>query len=40
VAVGRRPKLRIFGTDYATRDGTALRDYVHVVITIIKDILQ
>ena len=30
VAVGRRPELSIFGTDYATPDGTALRDYIHV----------
>lgn len=27
---GRRPPLEIYGTDYATRDGTAIRDYVHV----------
>lgn len=31
VIVGRRPKLRVFGTDYATPDGTAVRDYIHVV---------
>ncbi|HEY2395343.1 MAG TPA: UDP-glucose 4-epimerase GalE [Rudaea sp.] len=30
VAVGRRPHLRIFGTDYPTPDGTGVRDYVHV----------
>ena len=30
VAVGRRDKLRIFGDDYDTPDGTALRDYIHV----------
>jgi UDP-glucose 4-epimerase len=30
VAVGRREKLRIFGDDYDTPDGTALRDYIHV----------
>ena len=29
-AVGRRPHLHLFGTDYATPDGTCLRDYVHV----------
>lgn len=28
--LGRRPPLEIFGTDYPTRDGTAIRDYVHV----------
>jgi UDP-glucose 4-epimerase len=30
VAVGRRDKVRIFGGDYPTPDGTALRDYIHV----------
>ena len=30
VAIGRRPKLRIFGNDYDTPDGTGLRDYIHV----------
>ena len=30
VAVGRRDKLRVFGDDYPTPDGTALRDYIHV----------
>jgi UDP-glucose 4-epimerase len=29
-AVGRRPHLELFGTDYPTPDGTCLRDYVHV----------
>jgi len=29
-AVGRRPRLEIFGVDYPTPDGTCLRDYVHV----------
>ncbi len=29
-ALGRRPPLDLFGTDYPTRDGTAERDYVHV----------
>lgn len=29
-AVGRRPALQIYGTDYPTPDGTCLRDYVHV----------
>jgi UDP-glucose 4-epimerase len=29
-AVGRRPNLQLFGTDYPTPDGTCLRDYVHV----------
>ncbi len=31
VAVGRLPHLRVFGDDYATRDGTGVRDYIHVV---------
>ena len=29
-AMGWRPKLRIFGRDYPTRDGTCVRDYIHV----------
>ncbi len=29
-ALGRRPPLTIFGDDYATPDGTCVRDYVHV----------
>ena len=31
VAAGRRPELTIFGDDYPTPDGTAVRDYIHVV---------
>ncbi len=31
VALGQREKLTIFGGDYPTRDGTCVRDYVHVV---------
>ena len=30
-ALGRRGALQIFGTDYPTPDGTAIRDYVHVI---------
>jgi UDP-glucose 4-epimerase len=30
VAVGRRPMLRVYGGDYATADGTGVRDYIHV----------
>ena len=30
VAVGRREKLLVFGTDYPTADGTGVRDYIHV----------
>ena len=29
-ASGRRPNVRVFGTDYPTPDGTAVRDYIHV----------
>jgi UDP-glucose 4-epimerase len=29
VAVGRRPKVLIYGNDYPTRDGSCVRDYVH-----------
>lgn len=29
-ALGLRPSIAIFGTDYATPDGTCVRDYVHV----------
>ncbi len=31
VAVGKLPQLRVFGNDYATPDGTGVRDYIHVV---------
>lgn len=31
VAIGRLPKLTIFGNDYDTPDGTCIRDYIHVV---------
>jgi UDP-glucose 4-epimerase len=31
VAVGKLPELRVFGDDYPTRDGTGIRDYIHVV---------
>lgn len=30
VAVGRREKLSVFGSDYPTVDGTGVRDYIHV----------
>lgn len=29
-ALGQRPSLDIFGTDYPTRDGSCIRDYIHV----------
>jgi len=31
VAVGKLPELSVFGNDYPTRDGTGIRDYIHVV---------
>lgn len=31
VAVGKRPILNVFGGDYDTRDGTCIRDFIHVV---------
>lgn len=31
VAVGRRPELTVFGNDYQTKDGTGVRDYIHVM---------
>jgi UDP-glucose 4-epimerase len=30
VALGRREKIKIFGQDYPTKDGTCIRDYIHV----------
>ena len=29
-ALGLRPKIEVFGTDYPTPDGTCIRDYIHV----------
>ena len=31
VAVGKRTELSVYGDDYATKDGTGVRDYIHVV---------
>lgn len=31
VAAGKRPSLQIYGNDYPTKDGTNIRDYVHVL---------
>ena len=31
VAVGKLARLRVFGNDYPTPDGTGVRDYIHVV---------
>jgi UDP-glucose 4-epimerase len=31
VALGQRPNVEIFGTDYETPDGTCIRDYIHIL---------
>jgi UDP-glucose 4-epimerase len=31
VALGQRDQIEVFGQDYPTRDGTCVRDYIHVV---------
>lgn len=31
VAAGELPRVKVYGTDYPTRDGTGIRDYIHVV---------
>ena len=31
VALGQKPKVEIFGTDYETPDGTCIRDYIHIL---------
>ena len=31
VAAGKIPNIKIFGNDYDTRDGTCIRDYIHIV---------
>ncbi len=38
-ALGRKPEIAIFGTDYPTPDGTCVRDYVHVVDLIDAHVL-
>ena len=30
-ALGKIPKMSVFGNDYSTRDGSCIRDYIHVV---------
>lgn len=30
-AIGKRPSMQVFGTDYDTRDGSCVRDYIHVM---------
>jgi len=31
VALGRRERIEVYGADYTTRDGTCVRDYIHVL---------
>ena len=31
VALGQKPQVEIFGTDYPTPDGTCIRDYIHIL---------
>ena len=33
VALGEKPSVEIFGTDYETPDGTCIRDYIHISIS-------
>ena len=46
VAVGRRPKVTVFGSDYDTPDGTGVRDYIHIMdiadghVVAVKHILR
>jgi UDP-glucose 4-epimerase len=39
VALGQLPNVEIYGTDYATPDGTCIRDYIHVIDLSIAHIL-
>ncbi|MEA3479791.1 MAG: UDP-glucose 4-epimerase GalE [Bacteroidota bacterium] len=45
-AIGKRDHLKVFGKDYSTHDGTAIRDYIHVVdlarahVVAVKRMLQ
>ena len=38
-ALGRRPKVQVFGTDYPTPDGSGVRDYIHVTDLIAAHVL-
>jgi len=38
-ALGQRPDIKIFGTDYSTPDGTCIRDYVHIADLVYAHIL-
>jgi UDP-glucose 4-epimerase len=37
-AVGKRSGIEVYGTDYNTVDGTAVRDYIHVADVVAADI--
>lgn len=39
-ALGKRPFISVYGTDYPTKDGTCIRDYIHVVDLINAHILS
>lgn len=39
VAVGRRPEVNVFGTDYETVDGTGVRDYIHIYDLAVAHVL-
>ena len=45
-AIGKRENIKVFGTDYDTRDGSAIRDYIHVIdlanahILALEDLLK
>lgn len=34
VALGKKRELTIFGNDYETPDGTGVRDYIHVMVSV------
>lgn len=46
VLAGKRPQIEIFGTDYPTKDGTCIRDYIHVTdlakahILVLKNLIN
>ena len=39
VALGQRPDIKVFGTDYPTPDGSCIRDYVHVADLVAAHLL-
>lgn len=40
VALGQRPDIQIYGTDYPTPDGTCIRDYIHIADLIHAHLLS